>query len=59
MGAIFAARAMHSVLYGLSVFPFTTFAGAAAVMTLVCLFASCLPALRATRVDPIEALRTE
>ena len=50
---------MQSLLYDVSAFQFSTFAATAAVMTFVCLLACWLPALRAARLDPIEALRAE
>jgi predicted permease len=59
VGAVVSARAMQSVLYEVSGFQFNTFVGTTAVMASVCLLACWLPAFRASRVDPIEALRSE
>ena len=59
IGAVVSGRSMQSVLYDVSAFQFTTFAATAAVLTVVCLVACWLPALRAARVDPMEALRSE
>jgi predicted permease len=52
-------RAVHSVLYGVSSYDPVSFGGSAIALILVALAASFLPARRATRVDPIVALRYE
>jgi ABC-type antimicrobial peptide transport system permease subunit len=57
--AIVLARFMRSVLTGVSSSDPTTFAGVAALVTLVALAACLLPARRAARVDPVIALRYE
>jgi putative ABC transport system permease protein len=57
--ASFAGRALASLLYKVSVWDPPAFFGAAITLTLVALAACWLPACRATRVDPIEALRME
>jgi ABC-type antimicrobial peptide transport system permease subunit len=62
LGLVFAAaacRALSSLLFGISVFDPTTYAGVAGVLAVVSLVACALPALRAARVNPMEALRLE
>ncbi|MEE8584291.1 MAG: hypothetical protein V3T83_05495 [Acidobacteriota bacterium] len=50
---------MSALLYGVSAGDPATYAAAAAVVALVALLASYLPARRAARVDPIRVLRWE
>jgi len=57
--AIGAARLLRGQLYGVSPADPATFAGAAAVLALVALVATWLPARRASHVAPTEALRAE
>jgi ABC-type antimicrobial peptide transport system permease subunit len=52
-------RVLGSVLYGVSGADPLAFAGMAALLGAVALFASWLPARRASRVDPLTALRYE
>ena len=50
---------MSSLLYGVEATDPVTFGVVAALLTAVALVASYLPALRASRIDPLEALRFE
>jgi putative ABC transport system permease protein len=57
--ALIATRVMTGLLFNVSATDPWTFFSVAVMMALVALLASYLPARRASRVDPIEALRVE
>ena len=59
LGAAGVTRGMEGLLFEVSRFDFVTFATMAAILIVVSLFASWLPARRATSVSPVTALRYE
>ena len=59
VGAFWAMRLLSSFLYGVSANDLPAFAGASVVLFLVAMAATYLPARKASRVDPMMALRSE
>jgi len=59
VAAIAAARSLASLVFGVTVTDPATLSAVAALLTIVTLLACYMPARSATRVDPLEALRSE
>ena len=59
LAALLLSQSLNRMLFGVRATDPATFGGVAALLVAVALFASYLPARRATRVDPIVALRAE
>jgi ABC-type antimicrobial peptide transport system permease subunit len=58
-GAAVSTRALKSLLYETAPGDPATFAAVAVLLAIVCFAAVSIPAQRATRVDPLVALRWE
>ncbi len=59
LGALFGTKALESILFHVSATDGATFGGVALLLLATALCACAVPALRASRVDPIVALREE
>jgi putative ABC transport system permease protein len=59
VGAAFAVQLVRKMLYGVQPLDWTVFAGVAVVLSLVAALACAIPAWQASRLAPIQALRTE
>ncbi len=57
--ALLLFRGLHSVLYGVASTDLVTLTSVSALLLIVAFLASYVPALRATRVDPVIALREQ
>jgi len=58
-GAMAASRSLSGMLYGIGALDPLTFAGVAGAFGFVATLAAIIPVLRATRVDPLVALRCD
>ncbi len=58
-GAVFFIRLLRGLLHGVSAADPWTFIGTIVVLGLAALAATVMPALRASRTDPVQALRSE
>jgi putative ABC transport system permease protein len=58
-GAALATRVLRTMLFGVSTLDAVTFLGVASVLGGAAMLATWVPARRAARIDPIEALRHE
>ena len=58
-GIVLASRSLASLLYGISALDPVTLASASVALIAIALAASALPAHRAARIDPMQALRSE
>jgi putative ABC transport system permease protein len=59
LGALIAARAMRALLFGVGAADPVSFVGVAALLLLVAVGATLIPALRAARVSPLVAIRID
>jgi putative ABC transport system permease protein len=58
-GAFAAARALRSMLFGISPIDTPSFLGSLILLAVVAAFACAIPALRASQIDPQQSLRVD
>jgi ABC-type antimicrobial peptide transport system permease subunit len=56
---VVAARGLSALVYGVGLGDLATWLGVITTVGIVTLLASLIPAMRASRIDPMSALRTE
>jgi ABC-type antimicrobial peptide transport system permease subunit len=59
VGSVAATRLLNAMLYGVSPLDRTTWAATTGTLVIIGLVATILPALRATRADPLLAIRAD
>jgi predicted permease len=59
VGALLAARAMRSLLFGVGATDPVSFLGVASLLLVVAIAATLVPAIRAAKVSPLVAIRTD
>jgi ABC-type antimicrobial peptide transport system permease subunit len=59
VAALVAARSLRTLVFGVATTDMVTYVAVAAILTVVALAASYIPARRASRVDPLIALRSD
>jgi putative ABC transport system permease protein len=59
IAAFLVTRVMASLLFGITATDPVTFVGISLILLAVAILASYIPALRATKVDPLIALRAQ
>jgi ABC-type antimicrobial peptide transport system permease subunit len=59
LGALGITRVMQALLFGISATDWVTFTAVATLLAFVGIIAAAIPARRATKVDPLVALRYE
>jgi len=57
--ALFLTRFLQRLLFGVAAMDWVTFAAVALILSVTAVLASYVPARRATRADPVLALRSE
>jgi ABC-type antimicrobial peptide transport system permease subunit len=59
LGALLSARAIQGLLFGVAPYDPATFGAVAVIMAVIGIGACWIPALRASRVDPVITLRAQ